>query len=79
MATPEEVYNSDTYRSVAEGRQGNHVPLAWFQDVYEALGKVLSAQQSVQADESNCSFQYHLMLAAKGDTVCGVCHQPLRR
>lgn len=47
MATPEEVYNSDTYKSVAEGRQGNHVPLAWFQDVYEALGKVLSAQPGV--------------------------------
>ena len=31
------------------------------------------------ADEANCSFQYHLMLAAKGDTVCGVCRQPLRR
>lgn len=43
MATPEEVYKSDTYKSVAQGRQGNHVPLAWFQDVYEALGKVLAA------------------------------------
>ena len=46
MATPQEVYDSDMYKSVFDGVQGNSVPLAWFQDVYEALGKVLSAQQS---------------------------------
>jgi len=31
------------------------------------------------ADEAVCSAKYHLLLAEKGDTVCGVCHSPLRR
>ena len=42
MTTPKRVYDSDVYKSVAEGRQGDDVPLVWFQDVYEALGKAIS-------------------------------------
>lgn len=38
-----------------------------------------SAQQSVQSDEAICTAQYHIMLASKGDSFCGVCHIPLRR
>lgn len=38
-----------------------------------------NAEHRVQADEAVCTAFYHLSLAYKGDTVCGVCHQPLRR
>jgi hypothetical protein len=38
-----------------------------------------ASQQSVKSDEAVCSAKYHLLLAEKGDTVCGVCLSPLRR
>ncbi len=31
------------------------------------------------SDEATCSAKYHLALAEKGDTYCGVCGQPLLR
>lgn len=65
MATPEEIYNSDTYKSVAEGRQGNHVPLAWFQDVYEALGTALTV---------NCVGDHDYMYSTNIDE-CPLCKQ----
>lgn len=30
-------------------------------------------------DEATCTAKYHLALAEKGDTRCGVCGQPLRQ
>ena len=55
MAMPEEVYNSDVYKSVAAGKMGDSVPLAWFQDVYEALGEALEKRNTIQDIFITCS------------------------
>jgi len=46
---------------------------------YVVRVKELSQPTSRAADEATCSAKYHLALAEKGDTRCGVCGQPLRR
>lgn len=55
MATPEEVYKSEVYKSAAVGGMGNSVPLAWFQDVYEALGEALKKRNTIQDIFITCS------------------------
>ena len=38
-----------------------------------------AVEHSVQSDEAVCTAKYHVALAEKGDTRCGVCGSPLRR
>lgn len=47
--------------------------------VFGFSNSVKRANKGLQADEAVCSAKYHLLLAEKGDTVCGVCGSPLRR
>lgn len=43
------------------------------------LASIGAVEHNVQSDEAVCTAKYHLLLAEKGDTVCGVCFSPLRR
>lgn len=61
MATPQEIYNSDVYQQAAEEMEP--VPSAWFVDVYEALGDVLTA--SDQANTALIAAAFDLLAACQ--------------
>lgn len=41
--------------------------------------RLVAVEHRLQSDEAVCTAKYHLLLAEKGDTVCGVCFSQLRR
>jgi len=48
------------------------------QDIETVEGAMVSLLARHAGNEAICSLSYHLMLAEKGDTVCGICHTLLR-
>lgn len=48
------------------------------QDLDTVEYAIVSLLSRCAGDEAICSLNYHLMLAEKGDTVCGVCRTSLR-
>ena len=70
-------WRNEMAKGVIRAQGGDIKILEDLLDEIESLEK--NQLTPVAADKAICSAKYHLALAEKGDTRCGVCGSPLRR